>query len=67
MRAKRKIRDNNIAYRIPGAADLSDRLRPVLAAIYLVFTEGHTATTGPALSRADLSAEPFGWRGCSWG
>ena len=55
VRAKRKIRDNAIAYRIPTAAELPDRLPPVLAAIYLVFTEGHTATSGSALTRVDLS------------
>ena len=57
VRAKRKIRDNNITYRIPTAAELPDRLRPVLAAIYLVFTEGHTASIGTELTRSDLAKE----------
>lgn len=57
VRAKRKLRDNRAPYRIPSASELPDRLPPVLAAISLVFTEGHTATSGDQLSRPDLSAE----------
>ncbi len=57
VRAKRKLRDNNAPYRIPEHAELPDRLPPVLAAIYLVFTEGHTATSGDGLVRPDLSTE----------
>ena len=57
VRAKRKLRDNHAAYRIPPAAELPDRLGSVLAAISLIFTEGHTATSGAALVRTDLSHE----------
>ena len=57
VRAKRKLRDNHAPYRIPRAAELPDRLHAVLAVIYLVYTEGHTATSGPDLIRVDLSSE----------
>ena len=57
VRAKRKLRDNHAPYRVPHTADLPDRLHTVLAAIYLIYTEGHTATTGDSLTRVDLSRE----------
>ncbi|MEA3056841.1 MAG: polymerase sigma-70 factor, subfamily [Actinomycetota bacterium] len=57
VRAKRKLRDNHAPYRVPRAAELPDRLHAVLATLYLIYTEGHTATTGDALSRVDLSRE----------
>ncbi|HEX9683931.1 MAG TPA: DUF6596 domain-containing protein [Acidimicrobiales bacterium] len=57
VRAKRKLRDNHAPYRIPRAAELPDRLQAVLAAIALIFTEGHTATSGDELVRTDLSDE----------
>lgn len=57
VRAKRKLRDNDAPYRIPRPAELPDRLPFVLAVISLIFTEGHTATSGDALTRVDLSAE----------
>ena len=57
VRAKRKLHDNHASYRIPRPAELPDRLHAVLAAIYLIYNEGHSATSGQALTRTDLSTE----------
>ncbi|WP_308365234.1 MULTISPECIES: RNA polymerase sigma factor [unclassified Microbulbifer] len=57
VRAKNKIRSAGIPYQIPGRRDLPERLDGVLRVIYLVFNEGYSASTGEALTRADLSGE----------
>jgi RNA polymerase sigma-70 factor, ECF subfamily len=57
VRAKAKIRDAGIPYRVPDEADMPERLRAVLAVVYLVFNEGYAASSGDRLVREDLCAE----------
>ncbi|TAK08257.1 MAG: RNA polymerase sigma factor [Candidatus Manganitrophaceae bacterium] len=57
VRAKRKIQDARIPYRVPSQRDLPDRLDAVLRVVYLVFNEGYSASSGASLTRHDLSGE----------
>ena len=57
VRAKAKIRDAGIPYQVPGPGELPERLDSVLRVIYLVFNEGYSASSGPLVTRLDLSAE----------
>ncbi|RII14646.1 RNA polymerase sigma factor [Streptomyces sp. YIM 130001] len=57
VRAKKKIREARIPFRVPGADELPERLPGVLQAVYSVFTEGYVASSGPDLQRLDLAEE----------
>jgi RNA polymerase sigma-70 factor (ECF subfamily) len=57
VRARRALRDAGVGFEVPGLDELGQRLRSVLATIYLVFNEGHTATSGNMLVRRELCAE----------
>src|SRR6202453_1190257 len=57
VRAKAQIRDDRIPYQVPSGAELPERISAVLAVVYLLFNEGYAASSGPSLTRGELSAE----------
>lgn len=57
VRAKARLRDRQVAFEAPEASELAERLEAVLHVIYLMFTEGYSATSGETATRAELSSE----------
>jgi RNA polymerase sigma-70 factor, ECF subfamily len=57
VRAKAKIRDERIPYQVPSGPELPERIAAVLAVVYLLFNEGYASSSGPSLTRVELSAE----------
>lgn len=57
VRAKTKIREAHIPYRVPQAEDLPERIEAVLAVVYLIFSEGYATSAGASMLRADLCSE----------
>jgi hypothetical protein len=64
-RARSKIRDTGIRLRMPDSEDITDRVSAVLRVVYLVFTEGHKASTGPPWSAATSATPRSGWLAAS--
>jgi RNA polymerase sigma-70 factor (ECF subfamily) len=57
VRAKAKIREERIPYQVPSGEELPERIAGVIAVVYLLFNEGYAASSGPSLTRAELTAE----------